>query len=42
MGVHEILAALCCLAMVIFLFRRGSVDALNEVINNFVNNFYPL
>ena len=35
MGVHEIPAALFTFAVVIFLFRRGSVDALIELINNF-------
>ena len=35
MELREILAVLCCLAMVIFIFRREPVDALIEAINNF-------
>jgi hypothetical protein len=34
MELHEILIVLWCLAMAIYIFRRESLDALIEAINN--------
>jgi hypothetical protein len=39
MSADNLMVALCCLAMVALFFKRGSVDALNEIIENLVNNF---
>jgi len=39
MGLREILVGSWCLVTAIFFFRRRYADALNEAINNFVNNF---
>jgi hypothetical protein len=39
MDVRGILVALCFLILVTFCFRRGSVNALREGIDNFVEHF---
>jgi hypothetical protein len=39
MGTGKIVLALGCLMMAILVFRRGSLDALTEAINDFINRF---
>ncbi len=36
---RQIPIALFCLAMMILLFRRGTIDAIGECIESFTNNF---
>jgi len=39
MGMRDIQAAFLCLAVIVLVFRPGSVDALNQAINEIVNRF---